>query len=53
MVRKSERQSANGAEYDSQGQARSASPLAAISKEGLRPERPKYLVDYYALSGLM
>jgi len=42
--------SAEGAEYESQGQARSASPLVTQQTTGPRPERPKY---YYALSGLM
>ena len=44
--------SAEGAQYDSQGQARSeasASPLVCDKKGEMRPERPKY---YYALSGL-
>jgi len=35
-------QSANGAEYDSQGQARSASPLVRDNCKLTRPERPKY-----------
>jgi len=43
---------ANGAEYDSQGQARSASPLVNDTKEISRPEGPKYARYYYALSGL-
>src|ERR1041384_313446 len=34
--------SANGAEYDSQGQARSASPLVAITAFEMRPEGPRY-----------
>jgi len=34
-------QSANGAEYDSQGQARSASPLVCDNCQLTRPERPK------------
>jgi len=34
--------SAKGAKYDSQGQARSASPLVIYTKEAPRPERPKY-----------
>jgi len=48
----SARNSANGAEYDSQGQARSeAERVAPGSKntEAPRPEGPKY---YSALSGL-
>src|SRR6202008_3028917 len=44
-------QSANGAQYDSQGQARSASPLVCGNCKLRRPERPKY-DRYYALSGL-
>ena len=44
--------SAKGAEYESQGQARSASPLVAKKPEALRPERPTYTRPYYALSGL-
>jgi hypothetical protein len=44
-------ESANGAEYESQGQARSASPLVGYTKEGPRPEGPKY-ASYPALSGL-
>jgi len=43
--------SAEGAKYDSQGQARSASPLVKHTKNGPRPEGPKY-APYYALSGL-
>jgi len=33
--------SAKGAKYNSQGQARSASPLVNYKKEPPRPERPK------------
>jgi len=33
--------SANGAKYNSQGQARSASPLVKPQKKESRPERPK------------
>src|ERR1700741_1865764 len=44
-------ESANGAQYDSQGQARSASPLVCDTCKLRRPERPKY-DTYYALSGL-
>ena len=40
--------SAKGAEYDSQGQARSASPLVTKTPRALRPEGPKY----FALLGL-
>src|ERR1700741_3454025 len=43
--------SAKGAQYDSQGQARSASPLVCDNCNLTRPERPKYHT-YYALSGL-
>src|SRR5215208_2707626 len=42
--------SAKGAEYKSQGQARSASPLV-YAVRAIRPEGPKY-VQYYAPSGL-
>ena len=35
-------QSANGATYNSQGPARSASPLVSMSKRRSRPERPKF-----------
>jgi hypothetical protein len=45
--------SAEGAKYESQGQARSASPLVKFHQTTLRPEGPKYRVPYYALSGLM
>ena len=45
-------QSANGAKYDSQGQARSASPLDHETHEASRPEGPKYDHMYSALSGL-
>jgi len=34
-------QSANGAKYNSQGQARSASPLVCDNCQLTRPERPK------------
>ena len=44
--------SAKGAEYNSQGQARSASPLVKHPKEASRPEGPKYVQSYSALSGL-
>src|SRR5215204_4018712 len=47
-------ESANGARYESQGQARSEAERVAPGKytnERFRPERPKYLA-YYALSGL-
>jgi hypothetical protein len=40
--------SAKGAEYESEGQARSASPLVTKTPDALRPEGPKY----FALSGL-
>jgi hypothetical protein len=46
-------QSAAGAQYKSQGQARSASPLVANKREQMRPEGPKYLHRYFALSGLV
>src|ERR1700741_4670706 len=42
-------QSANGAQYDSQGQARSASPLVCNDCNLTRPERPKY-DRYHTLS---
>jgi hypothetical protein len=44
--------SANGAEYESQGQAQSAAERVAPGcnkGEEIRPERPKY--QYYALQG--
>jgi len=41
---------AKGAEYESQGQARSASPLV-YAVRAIRPEGPKYM-QYYAPSGL-
>jgi len=44
--------SAKGAEYDNQGQARSASPLVIYTKEARRPDRPEYARPYYALLGL-
>src|SRR5215213_330942 len=47
-------ESANGARYKSQGQARSEAERVAPGKytnERFRPERPKY-APYYALSGL-
>src|SRR5215213_9748943 len=47
-------ESANGARYKSQGQARSEAERVAPGKytnERFRPERPKY-ARYYALSGL-
>jgi hypothetical protein len=47
-------QSAEGAQYDSQGQVRSEAERVAPGcdkRERLRPERPKYH-RYYALSGL-
>src|SRR5215217_2608090 len=47
-------ESANGARYKSQGQARSEVERVAPGKhttERFRPERPKY-APYYALSGL-
>jgi len=51
-------QSAKGAIYDSQGQARSAaersaSPLVAKATKVSRPERPRYTRSYDALSGLL
>jgi hypothetical protein len=42
--------SAKGAEYESQGRARSASPLVHAVR-AIRPEGPEYM-KYYALSGL-
>src|SRR6202008_1988214 len=42
-------QSANGAQYDSQGQARSASPLVCNDCNLTRPERPEY-DRYHTLS---
>src|SRR5215208_7141708 len=42
--------SAKGAEYKSQGQARSVSPLV-YAVRAIRPDGPKY-VQYYAPSGL-
>jgi hypothetical protein len=44
--------SAKGARYDSQGQARSASPLVNESNWRLSTESAKYHRDYYALSEL-
>jgi hypothetical protein len=47
-------QSANGAEYVSQGQARSEAERVAPGcneRDEMRPERPKYR-RYFALSGL-
>ena len=41
--------SAEGAKYESQGQARSASPLVKSHQTRLRPEGPEYRVPYYAL----
>src|ERR1051326_6162420 len=41
--------SAEGAKYESQGQARSASPLVKSHQTRLRPEGPNYRVPYYAL----
>src|SRR6185436_19040591 len=46
------RMSANGAGYESQGQARSASPLVTTKSTQSRPERPRYATRYYVLSGL-
>ena len=43
--------SAEGAQYESQGQARSASSLGCDKRNQIRPERPKYH-RYYALLGL-
>src|ERR1041385_9573515 len=40
---------AEGAKYESQGQARSASPLVKSHQTRLRPEGPNYRVPYYAL----
>src|ERR1051326_5943548 len=41
--------SAEGAKYESQGQARSASPLVKSHQTRLRPEGPNYRVPYYAV----
>jgi len=49
IVSKIGNQSANGAEYESQGQARSASPLVC---ESMRRQGLKGRDTYYALSGL-
>jgi hypothetical protein len=49
------KQSAKGAVYKSQGQARSEAQRVAPGcekSEVSRPERPKYKPPYYALSGL-
>ena len=44
--------SAKGAKYDSQGQARSASPLVNEFKSLMSPERAEYDDGYVGLSGL-
>jgi hypothetical protein len=46
------RRSANGAEYDSQGQARSASPLVTDNKKIPALKGRNTLPAYFGLSGL-
>src|ERR1043166_7818031 len=54
--KRGEVRSAEGAEYESQGQARSEAERVApgcVKPKATRPERPKYPHRYYALSGLI